>query len=61
MKKQTSRQKWLEKNPDYFKEYRVSHRKEEVERVLKWRKKNKLEYNEYMKNLQRKLRTKKKK
>ena len=59
-KKQTAKKKWLLENPDYHKNYNRLHKKENVENVLRWRQKNKPHYNEYMKNLQRKLRKQKK-
>jgi hypothetical protein len=60
-KKNKYKKKWEEENPDYYKQYNKTHNKENVARVLKHREKNKKEYNEYMRNLQRKIRKEKKK
>lgn len=59
-RRRIAKQKWLKKNPNYYKDYHRKNRKANTKAVLAWRKTHKKEYNEYMRDLQRKLRAEKK-
>jgi hypothetical protein len=49
-KHRKANQEWLKSHPDYFTNYRKTHKKEAVESVLRWRKK----YPDRYKKLQKK-------
>jgi hypothetical protein len=45
--KKESQQKWMDKNPDYFKTYYKNNKKQILKSQDKWRKNNIEKYNEY--------------